>query len=125
MNDLRRVTNMINNYSVTCSEKADKPYLFQIKVVWISIVTLFSVLATFVFCVLWTVFFKLEDATSTHCGYRVCLYFRFFFCYIINYYYRLLKLRSFLGEKLFANNINSRGQLSSTAISLDFCDNCT
>ncbi|XP_025412546.1 post-GPI attachment to proteins factor 2 isoform X2 [Sipha flava] len=30
-----------------------------------------SVLTTFVFCVLWTIFFNLEDATSTHCGYRV------------------------------------------------------
>ncbi|VVC35775.1 Hypothetical protein CINCED_3A016792 [Cinara cedri] len=70
MNDLRRVSNMINNYSVTCSEKADKRYLFKIKVVWLSIITLFSVLATFVFCVLWTILFKLEDATSTHCGYR-------------------------------------------------------
>lgn len=77
MNDLRRVANMINNYSVSCSEKTDKSYLFQIKVVWLSIVTLFSVLATFVFCVLWTILFKLDDATSTHCGYRVYLYFCF------------------------------------------------
>lgn len=61
---------MIQNYSVSCSEKGDKRYLFQIKVNWLSIVTLFSVLVTFLFCVLWTVFFKLEEATGTHCGVR-------------------------------------------------------
>lgn len=74
MNDLRRGTSMIqNNYSVSCHEKSDKGYFFQIRVHWLAIVTLFSVLITFVFCVLWTILFKLEDATSTHCGYRVCL----------------------------------------------------
>lgn len=76
MNDLRRLTNMIQNYSVSCSDKGDKRYLFQIKVNWLSIVTLFSVLVTFLFCVLWTVFFKLEEATGTHCGVR--LYYLFF-----------------------------------------------
>lgn len=75
MNDLRRITTMVQNYSVSCPEKADKRYLFQLKVNWIAIITLFSVLVTFVFCVLWTILFKLEEATSTHCGYRVCLYF--------------------------------------------------
>jgi len=73
MNDLRRITSMIQNYSVSCPEKPEKRYLFQIKVYWLSIVTLLSVLVTFVFCVLWTILFKLEDATSTHLGYRVCL----------------------------------------------------
>lgn len=73
MNDLRRITTMIQNYSVSCPEKADKQYLFQLKVNWLAIITLFSVLVTFVFCVLWTILFQLEDATSTHCGYRVFL----------------------------------------------------
>jgi len=72
MNDLRRISSMIQNYSVSCPDKPEKRYLFQIKVYWMSIITLLSVLVTFVFCVLWTIFFKLEDATSTHCGYRVC-----------------------------------------------------
>ncbi|XP_060878653.1 post-GPI attachment to proteins factor 2 isoform X1 [Metopolophium dirhodum] len=71
MNDLRRISSMIQNYSVSCPEKPDKRYLFQIKVYWLSIITLLSVLVTFVFCVLWTILFKLDDATSTHCGYRV------------------------------------------------------
>lgn len=75
MNDLRQITSMIQNYSVLCQEKSDKRYLFQIKVKWLSIVTLLGVLVTFMFCVLWTILFKLEDATSTHCGYKVCLYF--------------------------------------------------
>jgi hypothetical protein len=62
---------MIQSFSVSCPQKSDKSYLFQIKVSWLSLVTLMSVLTTFVFCVLWTIFFNLEDATSTHCGYRV------------------------------------------------------
>lgn len=65
---------MIQNYSVSFSEKVDKQYLFKIKVIWLAIVTLVSVLLTFVFCVLWTILFKLDEATSTHCGYRVCVY---------------------------------------------------
>lgn len=75
MKDLQRITSMIQNYSVLSQEKSDKRYLLQIKVKWLSIITLISVLVTFVFCVLWTIFFKLEDATSTHCGYKVRLYF--------------------------------------------------
>lgn len=74
MTNLRRTLNMIQNYSVSFSEKVDKQYLFKIKVIWLAIVTLVSVLLTFVFCVLWTILFKLDDATSTHCGYRVCAY---------------------------------------------------
>lgn len=74
MTNLRRTLNMIQNYSVSFSEKVDKQYLFKIKVIWLAIVTLVSVLLTFVFCVLWTILFKLDDATSTHCGYRVCIY---------------------------------------------------
>lgn len=75
MNNLWRIRNMIQGYSVSCPEKSDSRYLFQIKVSWLSIVTLASVLVTFVFCVLWTILFKLEDATSTHCGYRVSFIF--------------------------------------------------
>lgn len=74
MTNLRRTLNMIQNYSVSFSEKVEKQYLFKIKVIWLAIVTLVSVLLTFVFCVLWTILFKLDDATSTHCGYRVCTY---------------------------------------------------
>lgn len=85
MNNLQRFTNMIQSYSVSCPEKSDKRYLFQVKVSWLSIVTLASVLVTFMFCVLWTILFKLEDATSTHCGYRV----RFIFCihYFLSFTY--------------------------------------
>lgn len=75
MSEFQRTSNMIHNYSISYPEKVDRRYIFQIKVNWLSIVTLISVLVTFVFCVLWTILFKLEDATSTHCGYRVCLYF--------------------------------------------------
>lgn len=75
MSEFQHTSNMIHNYSISYSEKVDRRYIFQIKVNWLSIITLIGVLVTFVFCVLWTILFKLEDATSTHCGYRVCLYF--------------------------------------------------
>lgn len=63
----------MQNYSVNCPDKTDRQFIFKIKVKWLAIVTLASVLVTFMFCVLWTIFFKLEDATSTHCGYRVSI----------------------------------------------------
>lgn len=74
MRDLRRLKSMMQNYSVSCPEKTDRKYLFQIKLNWLSVTTLMSVLVSFVFCVLWTIIFNLEDATGTHCGYRVSLY---------------------------------------------------
>lgn len=71
MNELRQKTNMVHNYSGKCPAKTENQYLLQIKVKWLSLITLIGVLSTFIFCILWTVLFKLDDATSTHCGYQV------------------------------------------------------
>lgn len=78
MNELRQKPGMIQNYLASCPVKTDTQYLFQIKVKWLSLITLFGVLSSFIFCILWTILFKLDDATSTHCGYHVTyVYFLF------------------------------------------------
>lgn len=74
MNELRQKTNMVQNYSVKCLAKTENQDLLQIKVKWLALITLFGVLSTFIFCILWTIIFKLDDATSTHCGYQVGIF---------------------------------------------------